>query len=388
MTSGKFKSPFWFIPGLSVMDRYLTAEIVLPFLFGVGAFSSVGIAIGTLFDLVRKVTDAGLPLEIAVQVLLLQMPQFIAYSFPMAMLLATLMAYSRLSNDSELIALRSCGVSLYRFVAPAVVFSLLVTGMTFLFNELVVPAANYQASVTLEKALNDDSPSFRESNIFYPEYGQETQPNGQKIKKLRRLFYANQFDGERMKGLTILDWSQQGLNQVVTSDSAVWNPDRSTWDFFNGTIYLIAPDASYRNVVRFENQQLKLPKGPLDLKIKDRKSDQMNIAQILPRMQLARLAGDAKQVRKFTLRIHQKLSFPFVCLVFGVVGAALGTRPQRTSRATSFGISVVIIFSYYLLQFLTEALGLSGVLSPYMAAWLPNLFGLGAGGLFLVRAAR
>jgi lipopolysaccharide export system permease protein len=388
MTSGKFKSPFWFIPGLSVMDRYLTAEIVLPFLFGVGAFSSVGIAIGTLFDLVRKVTDAGLPLEIAVQVLLLQMPQFIAYSFPMAMLLATLMAYSRLSNDSELIALRSCGVSLYRFVAPAVVFSLLVTGLTFLFNELVVPAANYQASVTLEKALNDDSPSFRESNIFYPEYGQETQPNGQKIKKLRRLFYANQFDGERMKGLTILDWSQQGLNQVVTSDSAVWNPDRSTWDFFNGTIYLIAPDASYRNVVRFENQQLKLPKGPLDLKIKDRKSDQMNIAQILPRMQLARLAGDAKQVRKFTLRIHQKLSFPFVCLVFGVVGAALGTRPQRTSRATSFGISVVIIFSYYLLQFLTEALGLSGVLSPYMAAWLPNLFGLGAGGLFLVRAAR
>ncbi|HEY9603507.1 MAG TPA: LptF/LptG family permease [Allocoleopsis sp.] len=388
MTSGKFNSPFFFIPGLSVMDRYLTAEIVLPFLFGVGAFSSVGVAIGTLFDLVRKVTDAGLPLEIAVQVLLLQMPQFIAYSFPMAMLLATLMAYSRLSNDSELIALRSCGVSLYRFVAPAIVFSLLVTGITFLFNELVVPAANYQASVTLEKALNDDNPTFRESNIFYPEYGEVRQPNGKKIKKLRRLFYANQFDGERMKGLTILDWSQQGLNQVVTSDSAVWNPDRSTWDFFNGTIYLIAPDASYRNVVRFENQQLRLPKGPLDLKIKDRKSDQMNIAQILPRMKLARLAGDTKQVRKFTLRINQKLSFPFVCLVFGVVGAALGTRPQRTSRATSFGISVVIIFSYYLLQFFTEALGLSGVLSPYMAAWLPDLFGLGAGGVFLVRAAR
>lgn len=388
MTSGKFKSPFWFIPGLSVMDRYLIAELVLPFLFGVGAFSSVGVAIGTLFDLVRKVTDAGLSLNIAVQVLLLQMPQFIAYSFPMAMLLATLMAYSRLSNDSELIALRSCGVSLYRFVAPAIVFSLLVTGLTFLFNELVVPAANYQASVTLERALNDDSPSFRESNIFYPEYGEVTQPNGEKIKRLRRLFYANQFDGERMKGLTILDWSQHGLNQVVTSDSAVWNRDRSTWDFFNGTIYLIAPDASYRNVVRFENQQVKLPKGPLDLKIKDRKSDQMNIAQILPRMELARLAGNAKQVRKFTLRIHQKLAFPFVCLVFGVVGAALGTRPQRTGRATSFGISVIIIFSYYLLQFLSEALGLSGVLSPYMAAWLPNLFGLGAGSLFLVRAAR
>jgi lipopolysaccharide export system permease protein len=388
MTSGKFKSPLSLIPGLSVMDRYLIAEIVLPFLFGVGAFSSVGVAIGTLFDLVRKVTDAGLPLEIAVQVLLLQMPQFIAYSFPMSMLLATLMAYSRLSNDSELIALRSCGVSLFRFVAPALVFSLVITGVTFIFNELVVPAANYQASVTLEKALNEDRPAFQESNIFYPEYGEVTQPNGEKIRRLRRLFYANQFDGERMKGLTILDWSQHGLNQVVTSDSAVWNTNKNTWDFFNGTIYLIAPDASYRNVLRFENQQLRLPKGPLNIKIKDRKSDQMNIAQILPRLEIARLASDAKQVRKYTLRIQQKLSFPFICLVFGIVGAALGTRPQRTGRATSFGISVVIIFSYYLFQFLTEALGLSGVLSPYMAAWFPNLFGLVAGGLLLLRAAR
>src|SRR5919199_802418 len=134
MISGKSLSPLSLIPGVSVMDRYIASELIPPFLFGVGAFSSVGVAIGTLFDLMRRITESGLPLSIAFQVLLLQMPQFISYAFPMSTLLAALMTYSRLSSDSELIAMRSCGVSIYRMVVPAVVLSLVVTGITFIFN--------------------------------------------------------------------------------------------------------------------------------------------------------------------------------------------------------------------------------------------------------------
>lgn len=388
MTFGKPKSPFWLIPGISVMDRYIAAELIPPFLFGVGAFSSVAFAIGTLFDLIRKVTESGLPLTIAMQVMLLQMPQFISYAFPMSTLLAAMIAYGRLSNDSELIALRSCGVSVYRLVVPAVVLSLVVTGMSFLLNELAVPAANYQAAMTLEKALNEEKPSFQENNIFYPEYGEITQPDGKKIRGLKRLFYANQFNGERMIGLTILDWSEQGLNQIVTAESAIWNPQQSTWDFFNGTIYLVSPDSSYRNILRFDRQQLKLPRTPIDLAERNRKSDEMNIAQILDSMEVARLSGDESKLNKFRLRINQKLAFPFVCLVFGLVGSTLGVQPQRTSRATSFGVSVVIIFIYYVLLFVTDALGLLNILPPVLAGWFPNLFGLGAGAFLLYRIAR
>ncbi|HEY9674437.1 MAG TPA: LptF/LptG family permease, partial [Waterburya sp.] len=337
MKLGKSDFLFSLIPGISVMDRYIITELIPPFMFGVGAFSSVGVAIGTLFDLVRKITDAGLPLGIAIQVLMLKMPLFISYAFPMSTLLATMMTFSRFSGDSELIALRGCGVSLYRIVVPAVVLSLVVTGMTFLFNEMVVPAANHQAANTMERALKSEKPNFQENNIFYPEYGEVTQPNGQKIRALRRLFYANQFDGERMKGLTILDWSQQSLNQIVTAESAIWNPRQNTWDFFNGTIYIISPDASYRNIVRFENQQLRLPKAPLELAGKDRDSAEMNIAQIKEYKEIVRVSGDAKKLRKLDLRVQQKLAFPFICLVFGLIGAVLGTRPQRTGRATSFG---------------------------------------------------
>jgi lipopolysaccharide export system permease protein len=114
----------------------------------------------------------------------------------------------------------------------------------------------------------------------------------------------------------------------------------------------------------------------------------MNIAESLKQLEKTRRSGDEKKIRKLEVRIQEKIAFPFVCVVFGLVGATLGTKPQRTGRATSFGISLAVIFSYYLLRVVSSALGLSGILSPWMSAWLPAIFGFAAGGLLLIRAAR
>lgn len=376
-------------PLFSVMDRYIALELTLPFLFGVGAFSSIGVSIGSLFDLIRKMTELGLPFTIAFQVLLLKLPEFVVYAFPMSTLLAALMTYSRFSSDSELIALRSCGISLYRIVLPAIVLSCFVTGATFLFNEYVVPRANSQAANTLERALwNRDKISFQERNIFYQEFKDAEGARAGGDQTLSRLFYAKEFDGQRMKGLTILDFSQGGLSQIITAESASWNLMQNNWNFYNGTIYVVATDGSYRNIVKFDHQLLKLPRTPLDLATKGQDFTQMNIAESEAYLALLQQTGDEQKVRKLTVAIQRKYSLPFVCVVFGLVGAVLGCRPQRTSKATSFGVSILIIFSYYLLSFVSDALGQTGILSPFIAGWLPNLFGLASGGVLLLRAGR
>lgn len=368
----------------SIMDRYLASELLPTFLFGVGAFSSIGVTIDSVFDLVRKIVESGLPIGVALKVFLLKFPNFIVLAFPMATLLSTLMTYSRLSSESELIALRGCGVSVYRMVLTAVVMSFLVTGMTFIFNEQIAPAANYQASVTLDRAFKSDKPTFKQENIFYPEYRYIEQKDGSKEKILSRLFYADKFDGKLMKGLTIIDRSQKGLNQIVVAESAQWNPSQNVWDFYNGTIYLVAPDRSYRNILRFEKQQLQLPRTALDMAQRSRDYGEMNIAQSLEQLELERLGGDEQKIRKLEVRIQQKISLPFVCVVFGLVGSAMGTIPQRTGRATSFGVSVIIIFTYYLFYFITGALAQAEILSPFLGAWLPNFVFLGIG-IFLLR---
>jgi lipopolysaccharide export system permease protein len=383
----KYK-PFYTLNSLlpiSIMDRYLAMQLLPPFFFGVGAFTSVVLAIDSLFELLRKVVESGLPLTIALQVFLLKLPYVIVYAFPMSTLLATLMTYSRLSSESELIALRGCGVSVHRMVLTAVTLSLMVTGLTFVFNEHIAPVAKYQATQILDAALKSDKPIIaKQDNIFYPEYREVKQPDGTTSRILARLFYADRFDGTRMKGLTIIDRSEGGLNQIVVSESAEWNPSQNIWDFYNGTMYLVAPDRSYRNIVRFEHQKLELPRTPLSLAEKTRDYDEMNIAQAYEQLAIDRLSGDRQKIRKLEVRIQQKIAFPFVCVIFGLVGSVMGSIPQRSGRGTSFGISVIVIFSYYLLLSVCGALGQAGILSPFVGAWLPNFFGLSVG-LYLLR---
>ncbi len=372
----------------SIMDRYLALQLLPPFLFGVGAFTSVVLAIDSLFELLRKVVESGLPINIALEIFLLKLPYVMVYSFPMSTLLATLMTYSRLSSESELIALRGCGVSVYRMVLTAVVLSFAVTIMTYIFNEQIAPAANYRATITLQKALKSDQPSFKQQNIYYPEYREIKEADGSKNKVLSRLFYADQFDGKEMKGLTIIDRSRGGVNQIVISESAKWNSQKQVWDFYNGTIYLVAADRSYRNILRFEHQQLQLPRTPLTLAESSRDYGEMNISQALEQLEIERLGGNEPKIRKLQVRIQQKIAFPFVCVIFGLVGSVMGSIPQRTGRGTSFGISVIVIFTYYLLLSVSGALAQAGIFSPFIGAWLPNVFGLGVSLFLLVRVAQ
>ncbi|MGD1906114.1 MAG: LptF/LptG family permease [Leptolyngbyaceae cyanobacterium] len=371
----------------TIMDRYIARELTFPFLFGVGAFSSIGISVGALFELIRQVTNAGLSINLALQIFVLKLPEFVVLAFPMSTLLATMMTYSRLSSDSELIALRGCGVSVRRIIAPAVVLSLFVTGLTFTFNELITPAANYRASVTLEAALNSERPPFQERNILYQEF--QPAADDASAQELKRLFYARRFDGETMYGLTILDFSQEGLGQVVSADSATWDFGKNTWDFYDGTIYAVSPDGSFRHIVKFDNQQLQIPRVPLDLASRTKKDTEMNIAEATRHLEtVVRKGGDERTIRTWETRILQKYALPFVCVVFGLVGASLGVRPQRTSRATSFGLSVVIIFGYYLFSFICNAMGEVGFFSPFLAAWLPTIIGVGVGLSLMQKASR
>lgn len=365
------------------MDRYLGQEMISPFLFGVGSFSSIALAIGSLFELIRLITDAGLNIFTAVQIFALQLPGFMVYSFPMSVLLATLLTYSRMSADGEITALRSCGISVARLIAPALILSLMVSGLTFVFNEAIVPTANLQAKNTLKAALKQENPQFKSKDILYQQYGQIPLPEGSSEEGLVRSFYARRFDGKKMIDLTVLDFSQGKIQQVLSAESAIWQPDQNVWEFKNGTTYIINSDGSYHSILKFDQQKLRLPRAPLDFAQEQRNPEEMNIAELKRYIELVRQSGNFKEERKLDVRLQQKYALPFICVVFALVGSPLGIRPQRTSAAKGFGVSVLIIFGYYLLLFVCQALGQVEVLSPVLAGWMPNIICLGAG-LFLL----
>jgi lipopolysaccharide export system permease protein len=375
---------------LPLMDRWLTGELIGPLLFGIAAFTTVSLSVGVVFELVRKVAEAGLPPLVAMQVLGLRLPGFLVLSFPMATLMATLLGYSRLSGSSELTALRSIGVSTRRMVMPALMVALVMTALTFVFNDVIVPSANLAASDTLDSALGRALASERGDNVVYSRFSEVTVQEGGRQRTgraLAQLFYARRFREGEMQGVTLLDFSRPGQQQMLIAQTAVWNDARSMWEFRDGRIVNIEDNSSRTTSANFDRYYYPFTTAPLEVGKLPSDAAQMTVRQALRAERLLTEAGDRKEARRLRVRIQEKFAFPAICLVFGLIGSSLGVRPNaRTSRSQGFGISVLLIFGYYLMSFIFSSLGVKGTLLPVFAAWLPVVIGLGAG-LFLLRQA-
>ena len=376
---------------IPLMDRWLASELLGPLLFGIAAFTAVSLSVGVVFELVRKVAEAGLSPLVAMQVLGLRLPGFLVLSFPMATLMATLLAFSRLSSSSELTALRSIGVPTWRMVVPALVVAALMPGLTFVFNDVVVPSANLAAADRLDAALGRSVAAERGDNVVYSRYaeitsvderGRETSSND-----LAQLFYARRFREGRMYEVTLLDFTKAGHQQMLIAKTGVWNDARSMWEFRDGRIVDIDSANNRTTSADFNRYLYPFTKAPLDVGKLPSDAAQMTVSQALRAQALLEQSGDRKEARRLRVRIQEKFAFPAICLVFGLIGSSLGVRPNsRTSRSQGFGISVLLIFGYYLMSFIFSSLGIKGTLLPFLAAWMPVLIGL-AGGLVLLRQA-
>ena len=372
---------------IPLMDRWLVGELIGPLLFGIAAFTAVSLSVGVVFELVRRVAESGLPLLAAMQVLLLRLPGFLVLAFPMATLMATLLAYSRLSGSSELTALRSVGVSTRRMVLPALVLSLLMSLLTFLFNDLIVPQANQAATNTLEVALGKALTTEKGNNVLYSRFGRIKEVEGESMKQLTHLFYSRKYLKGEMEDVTVIDFSRGGQRQMLTAQKGIWNDAQGMWEFRNGTIVNLDEQSGATTSARFDRYFYPLSRSPVDLAKIPTDPGAMTVGQARRAERLFEEAGNAKEARRMRVRIQEKFAFPAICLVFGLIGSSLGVRPHnRTSRSQGFGISVLLIFGYYLMSFIFSSLGISGTLAPVLAAWGPVLIGL-AGGLFLLRQA-
>ena len=371
-----------------LIDRWLLGELIGPLLFALTAFTVVSLSVGVMFDLVRKIVESNLPWTIAVQVLLLKLPSFLVISFPMATLMASLLAYSRLSANSELTALRSVGVTASRMVAPAIALALLMTSLSFLFNDVIVPRTNRSAEFTLQRALGKAIAAEKGEDIVYSRFGRVSGPDGIIGNGLTQLFYATKFKDGEMIGVTVLDFSRSGFTQMLVADNAVWNESQVKWEFNDGKILTLTPSGSTTSA-DFDRYLYPLSSGPLRIAELPKDANNMTVSEAIEAEQLLSDAGDRKEARRLRVRIQEKFTVPMACLVFGLIGSSLGAKPNsRTSRSQGFGISVVLIFVYYVLSFSFSSLGVKGTLAPFLAAWGPVLISLAGGGVLLRQASR
>lgn len=116
---------------------------------------------------------------------------------------------------------------------------------------------------------------------------------------------------------------------------------------------------------------------------KKRSPEEMNIRQAQEYLKIIKNNGKKPDIIMFEVKIQQKYAFPFICLVFALVGSTLGAKYSQINRGKGFSLCVGIVFVYYLFGFTADSLGMVGVLSPWFAAWIPNIL-VFFGGIYLL----
>jgi len=385
-TINKVISPWFAIP---LIDRWLLGQIIPPMLFAISAFTVISLSVGVMFDLIRKIVEFGLPLFIALKVLFLSLPSFLVLSFPMAVLLSTLLAYGKLSSNSELLALKSLGIKTSRIIAPAIALSIFMTGLTFYFNDNLVPASNKLAEASLRTGMGSSfNGEKRRKNIMFSKYGSRIDSSTKQATKrnnyLTHIFYASRFEKNLMKKVTLLDFSRQDFQQILKAKTGKFNKKNSSWIFSEGSIISIDPNGQTTNI-QFEEYTYPFVEGPLEFAKVPKDASEMSLKQALKAEMVYKKSGNLKEIRRIQVRIQEKFTLPCACLVFGLIGSTLGSKSNlRSSKSQGFGLSVILILIYYVMSFLFSSFGVKGLLTPILAAWLPVFISLG-GGIYLLR---
>lgn len=356
-------------PNITLIDRYIITNLIPLFGFGLGLFSSLALAIGVLFEYIQRIANQGLPLLTALKLLFLKLPEFIVLATPMAILLATVLTYAKLSRHNEIIALLSFGISPRRIIIPGICFSLLVAIVTFYFNDCVVPVTNHSAAITLENFFNIDRAKLKSQEIIYQDY-QTTRES--ETPDLKYIFYAQRMENQTLKKAMVIQFQERALDQITWTELAHWNEKTNHWDLQKGALY----NSKNREIKTFQTTALSLSRKPYDFANHFLDNREMNLAQSYERLSLIEPTENTKLIKELKISIQEKYALPFSSLVFGLIGAALSIHPTRDKQRNRYGLILLIILLFFILRFVAISLSMTEIVPIWLGVWFPNILGL------------
>ncbi|MBQ1620989.1 LptF/LptG family permease [uncultured Selenomonas sp.] len=360
---------------LRILDKYIFREVCKAFLFGICAFSAVFIGSGTLFKIAKYITDYGASLSAVIKVFIFGLPNVIMWTFPMSMLLATLLTFGRLSSSSEITAMKSCGIGFFRIATPAIILGFFVSIAAILFNEHVVPWANTAYRNVVYYEIQGNTGAKSQDHIILKDI---------KDGQIQRLLYARRYDADSqsLQNVTLQEFNDAGkVSHVENAEYAEY--EGKEWIMHNGMLYDIS-DGESEHTLRFNTQVLPISASPRQIVREQKNPEELTMKEL--KAQIRIMKTQYVDTNKLETELYQRITVPMASLIFALIGVPLGLQPTRNSSSAGFAMSVIIIFFYYALMTMANAIGRSGALSPMLAVWIPNIVGLIAG-LFLIRKA-
>jgi len=378
------------------LDRYILLEVLGPLALGFILYTFI-LLLQFLFRAAEMIIRRGLPAATVGKLLLYTLPNILVLTIPMSLLFGVLVAIGRLASDSELIALRSCGVSLYRLYRPVMILSTLLAGLNLFFMLVALPWGNASLQSLRSAILSQTAAEEVKPRVFSEDF------QGKVV-----YVFDTPLRGTGWRGVFLADSIPTAKNEVTVADSGDLRVDsasqRVTLRLDNAVTHKVDLDAPERYEAsrsRTMDQLLvdRLGEDPQTRSTTTKGMRERTLAELraiaadparLPEFAAMKSdpAGLLLQRRIAAVEIHKKFAIPAACLVFGFCALPLAFNNRRGGKSSGFALSIGVILLYYVMLDIGEKAARVGQIPAALAMWAPNLVLLALGAILAIRRNR
>ncbi len=367
---------------MKIIPRYIFNELLAPFSLSLIAFTFV-ILINKIIRLTELIVNKGVGLWSALTLFSYILPAFLVLAIPCTVLLASQVAFGRLSSDNETTALFANGLSVYQLMPPVAMISVFAFSITLLLMLFAVPHANKSFSDMLNhighQMVQSSSALNLKERVFVDEFSD-------------MVIYVDKIPpGGSLEGVLISNYRQSKEPQIITArrGNIIPHSDGSLKVAIvleDGTIQNFTKPDKYRKI-DFDSYELQIDLSTLVPRSdSDKRKREMTVSELLAGIEQNK--GNDKISAPFEVELHKRFALPFSCLLLGFLGAPLGIQRARGGgKSAGFIFSITVIFIYYILLRTGESMGEAGKIYPALAMWLPNLILAGIVAYVLRKAA-
>lgn len=344
---------------MTILTRYIAAAYLRVFGLCLASFIAIYLVIDFLEKIGRFLRFEPQWIHIA-QFFLFKIPEIVTQVVPLAVLMATLLTLGMLSRNSEIVAMRSCGISLGRISIPILAIACAASIFVIVSNELILPET-YQQMRHIEQVLIKKKSSntfFRQNNIWH--------------KDSNAILMAQVFDPthQTLRGVTLWNFSgEMSPSRRIDAEQGSWDGQQWTlWkvvvrDFQSGGVAVTSQVASMPINLNLQIE---------DLKVVDKYADNMGFLKL--REYIRKLKKGGYETTRYEAQMHAKISLPFASLIMAFLGIPFALRGGRSSGiALGIGASIGIGFAYFITNAILVSFGQTGVLLPLVSAWAANI---------------
>jgi LPS export ABC transporter permease LptG/LPS export ABC transporter permease LptF len=351
-----------------LLDDYVMREYATNFALVLFSFSTLFL-IFTFFELISSIFRNRTPLPTVAEYLINLVPYILYNVTPLCALVAVLVTFGTLSRTSELTAMKSSGVSLYRIIAPVLFVTLLISAGLFTFDELYLPAANRRQEALL--SIIKDKPAQTFSHPDRQWISGQTSKSGDPA----RIFYYQYFNAEKdsFDNLTVFEFDPTTftLQRRIFAASARWDPQVDNWVFDNGWQRTFSGDSivSYKPFTVASFPEIK--EQPAYFKKEYIPSQEMSYNE------LSTYITDLKQsgfdTKRLSVQLNKKIAYPLITLVMAILAIPFALSMGKKGSLAGIGTAIGLAITYWVVALIFESLGNVNTLPAILAAWTPDL---------------